>query len=100
MTHRVRHSSRGSAAAAAELVRSRVAVIVANGTPAALAANVANTTIPIVFATGGDPIALSGGTLERAVLVSEIARTTFPARVRPVYLQRVPGESRPAHAYS
>jgi len=38
-----------------ELTRLPVAVIVAN-TPSALAAEAANTKIPIVFATGGDPI--------------------------------------------
>ena len=43
-------------ALAADLVRRRVAVIVATTTPAALAAKAATTTIPIVFATGGDPV--------------------------------------------
>ena len=41
---------------ATELVRNKVAVIVATGITAARAAKVATSTIPIVFNTGGDPI--------------------------------------------
>jgi len=43
-------------ALAAELVRLRVAVIVAAGTPSVLAAKAATTTMPIVFSTAVDPV--------------------------------------------
>jgi putative ABC transport system substrate-binding protein len=45
-------------ALAADLVRRRVAVIVAAGGAATVAAKAATTTIPIVFLTAGDPVAL------------------------------------------
>jgi len=45
-------------ALAAELVQREVTLIVATTTPAALAAKAVNTTIPIVFETGGDPVRL------------------------------------------
>jgi putative ABC transport system substrate-binding protein len=45
-------------AIAADLVRQKVAVLVATDAPSALAAKRASTVIPIVFSAGGDPIKL------------------------------------------
>jgi putative ABC transport system substrate-binding protein len=44
------------AEAAAEFVRRKVDVIVVSGTPAVIASKQATSTIPIVFATAGDPV--------------------------------------------
>src|SRR6516225_12231031 len=49
------HSGRGSPPLVADLLRRQVALIVGN-TPSALAAKAATKTVPIVVATGGDPV--------------------------------------------
>jgi len=73
-------------ALAADLVRTRVAVIIADASPAAAAAKAATATVPIVFNTGADPVAAGfveslnrpGGNLTGAtILLAEIVPKHF-----------------------
>ncbi len=86
------------AALAAELVRLRVDAIVTAATPAAQAARQATATIPIVMATGGDPVGLGlvGSLARPGGNVTGVTTLTVELSAKRLELARevVPGASR------
>ena len=96
-------------ALAGELVRLKVDVIVATGSPGALAAKKATSTIPIVFATAGDPVGSLVTSLARpggnVTGLSLLAPEIVPRQLQ-ILKEAIPGASRisvlsnPANPYT
>ena len=93
------------AASAADLIARKVDIIVTGGTPAALAAKKATTTIPIVFSLGANPLQAGANPVQRGLVASYerpggnmtgYVEAVVPDRELEILKEAVPGIARVA----